>query len=125
MMEEESMSCDFAAWYPSRRLTNEEAGELYHQLCAGITAGVVAHPAVGAFYNEITAKHPEIDDLPDDEIGNTNLCPWSVSFDRSPGHLIMCCVWSKADYVDSLVKELARKHGLAIFDPQAGVIISP
>jgi hypothetical protein len=119
------MSCDFAVWYPSRRLTNEEAGELYHQLCDGITTGVAAHPAVDAFYKEITAKHPEIDDIQDEEIGDFDLCPWSVEFDRSPGHLIICCVWSKADYVDRLVKELAQRHGLAVFDPQTIEIIYP
>jgi len=119
------MSCDFAVWYPSHRLTNEQAGELYHQLCDGITKGVVAHPAVDAFYNEITAKHPEIDDITDEEIGEFDLCPWSVAFDRSQGHLIMCCVWSKADYVGRLVKEMARKHGLAVFDPQMEEIIYP
>jgi hypothetical protein len=119
------MSCDFAVWHPGRRLTNEQAGELYRQLCGGITKGVVSHPAVDAFYNEITAKHPEIDDITDEEIDDSDLCPWSVAFDRSPGHLIMCCVWSKADYVGRLVREMARKHGLAVFDPQAGEIIYP
>src|SRR5262245_33147622 len=117
------MSCDFAVWYPSRRLTNEQAMELYHQLCDGITKDVIAHPAVDAFYNEITANHPEIDDIEDEDIDNTDLRPWSIAFDGSPGHLIMCCVWSKADYVERLVKGLAQKHGLALFDPQTGKII--
>ena len=50
---------------------------------------------------------------------DTNLCPWSVAFDRSDGHIIMCCVWSKADYVGELVKDMAAKHGLAFYDPQS------
>jgi len=119
------MSCDFAVWYPNRRLSNEQALELYHQLCDGVTINVIAHPAVDAFYNEITAKHPEIDDIAEEDIDNTDLCPWSIAFDRSPGHLIMCCVWPKADYVERLVKELAQKHELAVFDPQTEEIIYP
>jgi hypothetical protein len=119
------MSCDFAVWYPNRRLSNEQALELYHQLCDGVTINVIAHPAVDAFYNEITAKHPEIDDIAEEDIDNTDLCPWSITFDRSPGHLIMGCVWPKADYVERLVKELAQKHELAVFDPQTEEIIYP
>ena len=119
------MSCDFAVWYPNRRLSDEQALELYHQLCDGVTINVIAHPAVDAFYNEITAKHPEIDDIAEEDIDNTDLCPLSIAFDRSPGHLIMCCVWPKADYVERLVKELAQKHELAVFDPQTGEIIYP
>ncbi|HEV2663734.1 MAG TPA: hypothetical protein VG324_02425 [Blastocatellia bacterium] len=119
------MSCDFAVWYPNRRLSDEQALELYHQLCDGVTINVIAHPAVDAFYNEITAKHPEIDDIAEEDIDNTDLCPWSIAFDRSPGHLIMCCVWPKADYVERLVKELAQKHELAVFDPQTEEIIYP
>jgi hypothetical protein len=119
------MSCDLAVWFPHKRLTNEQAGALYSQLCEGNTAGVKAAPAVDAFYREITAKHPEIDSVPSNRIGDTDLCPWSVPFDRSPGHVIMSCVWSKAGYVDGLVRELARKHGLAVYDPQAGTVTYP
>ena len=48
-----------------------------------------------------------------------DLCPWSIAFDRSEGHIIICCVWSRADYVESLVRDLATKHELDVFDPQA------
>ena len=119
------MSCDFAVWFPHRRLTNEQAGALYAQLCEGTTAGVKGSPAVDAFYEEITARHPELDSVPADRIDDKDLCPWSVAFDRSPAHLIMSCVWSKADYVEGLVRELARKHGLAVFDPQSGTVTYP
>ena len=119
------MSCDFAIWWPSRRLSDEEAGELYAALCEEDTSGVEPSEAIDAFYAELTAKHPEIDDISDDDVDNTDLCPWSIAFDRSSGHLIIPCVWSKADYVESLLHELANKHGLAIFDPQKGRIAYP
>jgi hypothetical protein len=119
------VSCDFAVWFPNRRLTNEQAGAFYALLCEGETAGVKAAPAVDAFYAELTAKHPEIDDVPADRVDDVDLCPWSVPFDRSTGHVIMSCVWSKAAYVEGLVKELARKHGLAVYDPQSGAVTYP
>lgn len=98
---------------------------LYAALCDGDTSGVQAHPAVGAFYDELVANHPQIDDISDDEVDDHDLCPWSIAFDRSDGHIVMCCVWSKADYVSGLLKSLAEKHGLALYDPQAGRVHNP
>lgn len=113
------MSCDFAVWHPSRLLTSRQAGELYTTLCDGDLSGVVAHPSVGSFYADVTAKHPEIDAIPEDRIGDFDYCPWSIAFDRSPAHLIMCCVWPKAEYVGDLLLQLASSHGLVIYDPQS------
>jgi len=113
------MSCDYAVWHTPSRLGPQEAGRLYHRLCDGDTSGVIPHVGVDAFYQELTALHPEIDDVPDERIDDSDYCPWSVAFDRSEGHIIMCCVWSKADYVGDLVSRLAAKHGLAFYDPQS------
>jgi hypothetical protein len=113
------MSCDFGVWYPYKRLSNREARELYVRLCESDTSGIQPHPSVDAFYAELTAKHPEIDTVPDDRIDDHDYCPWSCALDRSPGHVIMPCVWSKADYVAKLVHDLARRHGLAVYDPQS------
>jgi hypothetical protein len=119
------MSFDLGVWYPHERLTNAEAGNLYVSLCDGTAEPRKPHPAIDNFYHELTAKHPEIDDVPEDRIGDFEFSPWSCSFDRSPGHLIMSCVWPKADYVDALVKQLARKHGLAVYDSQSERIFYP
>jgi hypothetical protein len=119
------MSCDFAVWHTSRRLNNDEADRLYGELCDGITAGVFPHPAIDQFYSELTARYPEIDDVPEDRVDDMDYSPWSCSMDRSPGHLIISCIWSKADEVSRLIRELARKHGLSVFDPQMGKIFYP
>jgi hypothetical protein len=37
----------------------------------------------------------------------------------------MSCVWSKAEYVERLVHELAVEHGLAVYDPQQGRVFYP
>jgi hypothetical protein len=119
------MSCDYAVWHTQSRLTDAEAIRLYDALCEGDVSGVSASPAIAAFYAEITSLHPEIDDVPDDRKEDLDFSPWSIAFDRSAGHLIMCCVWPKAEYVGRLVQTLARKHGLACFDPQDGTIADP
>lgn len=112
------MSFDLAVWYPDRMLSAEEAGRRYARLCEGDASDVVEHASVAAFYDELVAKHPEIDTIPEEKIDDHELCPWSIAMDRSPGHVIMCCVWSRADYVRSFVGELAAKHGLVLYDPQ-------
>jgi hypothetical protein len=119
------MSCDHAIWYPSELLTDAKAGALYIRLCEGDLSGVTPHRSVDDFYAELTATHPEIDTIAEERIGDFAYCPWSVAFDRSPGHLIICCVWSKADYVGSLLRELAEKHGLALYDPQSEQVHFP
>lgn len=119
------MSFDLGVWYPQKRIGNKEAGELYVRLCDGDTSGVVPHPAIDAFYAELTAKHPEIDTIPEEKIGDYDYCPWSCKLDLSPGHVIMACVWSKASYVHQFVQDLARKHGLALYDPQSDRVTYP
>jgi hypothetical protein len=112
------MSFDLAVWHPDRPLTNEDALGIYRALCDGDVSGLQPNPAVAAFHAELTATYPEIDEVPDDRIDDQDFCPWSAAHARSDRHVIMCCVWPKADDVKRLVLTLAGKHGLAVFDPQ-------
>ena len=100
------------------------ARPLYVRLCREHTE-LAPHTSVDAFYGELTSKHPEIDTIPDDQIDDHDLCPWSCALDRSPAHVIMPCVWSKAEYVHSFVHSLAAKHGLAVYDPQSELVTYP
>src|SRR5687768_5571132 len=111
------MSCDYAVWFPWKRLSDREAGALYIALCEGASKNPPDHPAIESFYAELTAQHPEIDDMPEEQIQES--CVWSIAFDRSTGHIIMCCRWPKADYAGQLIQSLAKKHGLAFYDPQS------
>lgn len=119
------MSFDLAVWYPQEQIGNKEAGELYVRLCEGDTSGVMPHPAIVAFYADLTASHPEIDTVPEEKVDDHDYCPWSCKLDYSPGRVIMSCVWPKATYVGRLVEDLARKHGLAVYDPQSDKVTYP
>jgi hypothetical protein len=119
------MSCDFAVWHADGRLTATEAGEGYERLCHGDRSGLAERPSLEAFYRELTALHPEVDDVPDDRVDDDAYCPGSIAMDRSPGHLIVSCVWPRADYVRELLERLARKHRLALYDPRTGTIVHP
>jgi len=119
------VSCDFGVWFPYRRLSHAEASALYARLCEDDTAELPPHPAVDAFYAELTARYPEIDSIPEDRVDDVEFCPWSCALDRRPGHVIMTCVWCRADRVWEFVKGQAQKHGLAFFDPQEERIYYP
>lgn len=119
------MSYDLGVWYPHQRLSNTEAGQIYVALCESRPTPLQAHAAVEAFYNELCALFPEIDDIPEDRLDDHDYCPWSCAHDRSDAHVIMCCVFSQADNVDRLVHNLTRKHGLAVYNPQSETITHP
>ncbi|HEY7645897.1 MAG TPA: hypothetical protein VH858_12730 [Hyphomicrobiales bacterium] len=119
------MSYDYAIWHTQIRLTATEAIGLYYALCEGDASGVRANRAIDAFYTELTSLYPEVTHIPDASIGDYELCPWSVAIDRSPGHLILCCVSPKAEQVGDTVRRLARKHNVAVFDPQSKQIFYP
>ena len=119
------MSFDLAVWFPERRLSDGEAGRLYNRLCDGKTESISPNPAVDAFYEALTAKHPEIGAVPDRYAGDIDFSPWSIAFDRSSSHLLLSCVWPKADYVAQLVLGLAQELGLAVFDPQLDIALYP
>ena len=78
--------------------------------------------AVGRFYEELTARYPEIDAVPEAEVDN---CPWSCALDRTAAAIVMPMVWSRSEEVGSFVLGLARKKGLVVFDPQTGSVIYP
>src|SRR4051812_8527184 len=94
------MSFDLGVWYPHHRLSDSEAGKTYGSLCEnGAADRVQPHPAVEAFYDELTVIHPEIDTIPEERIDDTDYCPWSCALSHSPAYVLMACVFSQADNV--------------------------
>lgn len=119
------MSFDLAIWYPHEKVTDEEAGQIHLDLCDEKPTRLKPHPSILDFYQELTSLHPEIDDVPEDRLGDLDFCPWSVEFDRSDSFILLCAVWPRAEYVSDLILRLADKHGLAVYDPQIGHIFYP
>jgi hypothetical protein len=117
------MSFDLAVWFEAdSSLAPEAAEEKYARLCEEDFAGLIPSEHVSAFYRALTAKYPELIAVPDEDL---EACPWTAGLEVSPGHVIMPIAWPRAGEVGSVVRALAREHGLVCFDPQARAVHAP
>lgn len=57
------MSYDLGVWYSELPLDDDQAGELYVKLCEERCVPTEENPATLAFYQELCARYPEIDDV--------------------------------------------------------------
>jgi hypothetical protein len=119
------MSFDLGVWHSERRLTRDEAAAIYVQLCENWPYLDGENSALGAFYDELTRRWPEIGTVPDDRVDDLDYCPWSCAISHSGIAVVMSCVWPKSEEVASFAHELADRHRLVVFDPQANAVHLP
>ncbi|MDX3074655.1 hypothetical protein [Streptomyces sp. MI02-7b] len=111
------MSFDLAVWHETARVSSAAAAQTYARLCEGDHTGVAGAPEVGAFHRELTAEFPESD--------GDEASPWASGIGVSDRHVLLATSWSRAGQVVPRVRELADRHGLVCFDPQASVVHLP
>jgi hypothetical protein len=116
------MSYDLLILNTAKRLTHAAAVDLFGRLCMQDFTDLLPTPRIDVFYDELTGMYPEIDETAPEDLDR---CPWSCAIERSPGHLHLQCVWSRADEIDLEVRSLAARHGLAVFDPQQVAVTYP
>ena len=117
------MSFDLAVWFEQRRPSRAEAVEKHQRLCAGQTGVVAVHPSVATFYRALVAEFPELPGRAGAVVDPAS--PWSAGLDVSEGHVLMPMGWGRVGTVAPRVLELAGRHGLVCFDPQAEVVHVP
>lgn len=110
------MSFDLAVMSLEQAIAVDEAENIYGELCDGNHEILGPSAKIDAFYTELTAKYPDIDSYSDDDVDE---CPWSVEIAVSDGAVVMSMVWSRVEEVAPYVLELAAKHDLSCYDPQA------
>ena len=120
------MSFALAVLSADQALDTATAGRIYAALCEGepgdVPGGLRAAPALRAFARDLLAHYPDLDSLPDDAVDES---PWSVAPDIGEAHVVMSFVWSRAEEAAQLVRELAGRHGLTVYDPQEDRVIPP
>ena len=114
------MSFDLAVWLEST--TAEEAPRKYAELIALESSVLQRHPRAVAFHRELTARYPELADVPAAELDS---CPWSTTLTVADDGVVMSMSWSCSDAVVEYVQALTRRHGLVLYDPQDGTAYPP
>ncbi|MBN1411090.1 MAG: hypothetical protein JW969_09610 [Spirochaetales bacterium] len=112
------MSCDFFIFNPSKL----DGNKLPEQFDSNIPLD--ENSMLYDFYVELTGMHPEINDVPESKLDDTDYCPWSAEIGKDADCLSISCVWSKAEYVHDLLLNLVKKHKVTMFDPQTGDMIT-
>jgi hypothetical protein len=119
------MSFDLGVWHSEVPLTDAQAADIYVHLCENWPYLEGGSSSIATFYCELTGRWPEIDTVPEEKIDDTEYCPWSCALAHSGMAVVMSCVWSMADNVAVFVRDLAKKRGLVLFDPQTGEVTLP
>jgi hypothetical protein len=114
------MSLDIAIWYTEEPLGDKAAGELYSKVIQGDSNLLEPNASILAFYRDLVARFPEIDDVPADKLGDTTFCPWSCKIEKTPAYILVSCVFSAAEVVGDFLGTLQEKHGLSLFLPIEG-----
>jgi hypothetical protein len=114
------MSFDLAVW--REPAAAEEAARKYAALTSLEPVVIPLHPRAVAFHRDLTARYPELADVPVEELGS---CPWSCALTVAGDGVVMSLSWSASDAVVSYVQELAERHVMALYDPQDGTVYPP
>lgn len=117
------MSFDLGVFFTEKPHSDDDARDRYVACCEedDLSPWVVPNPKVAAFLKDLTARYPDIKDMPEQ---NVDACPWAASLDVSRGHVLMPMVHSWAERMYPFILGLAEKHGLVCFDPQEGMIVA-
>ena len=109
------MNCSYLIWYSPRKVSHRFARRFYQKLCKGCLKNFSDHPTIDKFYFELTSYHPEINDVPENEIDNFDLSPWLNPIYRKPGLIYLSCVKEKNEHVRELLLDMSRKYGLVMY----------
>ncbi len=109
------MSYDLYVWHEPLPISADDARAKLQRWVDGDSDVFAPHPAVPVFLDALLDRFPPLESLSDDDIDMLGV--WSVTPDRSDSIAALSCVWSRADEVDQVVRELAAAQGLVCYEP--------
>lgn len=98
-------------------VTANQAERICHQLAEGDQFATTPSPRIFEFAGELIERYPRLEDL--DLVGLED-SPWRMSPDVSSERVILCMGFAQAAEISPEILELASRHGLVCYDPQAG-----
>src|SRR5215470_8181354 len=111
-----------AVWNSPTAISDDEAAMRYVVLTSDKSAEREFDGRVYTFYCGLTSLYPEVEMVPEDELGS---CPWACGIDVSGDHVVMAIQPEQFETVMPQVLSLAEQYELVCFDPQAGKVHLP
>ena len=109
-------------WHSRTAISDDEAAQQYALLGDANSALRQFDSQVYAFYYQLRELYPEIDMVPESDLGT---CPWACAIEMSGGYVIMAIRPEQAERFVPELLALAEQHELVCFDPQAGKVHLP
>ena len=116
------MSFDLGFWHEDNPITAEQARHIYWQLCEGNESVVKPYPALALFLEGLAQRYPTISAYPYEDVDD---CPWIADWDVTPGSVIFCIAWSRAEEIAPLLVEMANTYDLVRYNPQRDEVYLP
>jgi hypothetical protein len=117
------MSFNLVVWYSDQKIPDEKGIELYKKIHRGQTDSLTPNKNIEKFFTELTSRYAPLEEV---LYGDVEHSVWACAFDKSDRHVVMFIradgleksfeIWK---HVATTIVELANKHGLICFDPQA------
>lgn len=114
------VSFDLYLWASPSPVTAGQADTICHRLAEGDQSATTPDPRLLEFASELTARYPRLEDVASPEDS-----PWNMSPDVTPKRVILCMGFSQAPEISPGILELAGRHGLVCYDPQARQVHHP
>ena len=114
------MTFDLYLWASPSPVTADQADAICQRLAEGDQSATTPSPRLLEFASDLIARYPRLEDLASPEDS-----PWSMSPDVTPQRVILCMGYSHAPQASTGILELASRHSLVCYDPQAGHIHHP
>ena len=118
------MSFDLGFW--SAIPAGEPPSRVYQRLVEGQSGVAVEDRArIAAFHSDVVAVYPDLavveDDVDWDEDDDS---PWAAGIYYTGECMIVSISWSRREELEPFLRNLARAHGLSVYDPQQQVLES-
>ncbi len=115
------LSFDLAFWHEDNPITAEQARHIYWQLCDDNDRLVKAYP-ITHFLEDVAQRYPPISAYRDEDVDG---CPWNCDWSVTPGSVIFCIAWSRAEEIAPLLAEMANAYDLVCYKPQRDEVYLP
>jgi hypothetical protein len=116
------MNFYLGVWNSPTAISDDEAATRYLVLNSEKSAEPDFDGQVYSFYCHLTSLYPEIEMVPEYELGS---CPWACGLDITGDHVIMAIQAEQSEKIMRQILVLAAQHELVCFDPQASKVHLP